>query len=96
MIRSFANQGTEDVFDGEDTKAARKACPPNLWRVARRRMLVLDAARDLRDLKSPGAQLERLLNDRKGQWGVRVNDQYRVCFRWEQGDAHGVEIADYH
>jgi toxin HigB-1 len=96
MIRSFATPGTEDIYNGEDTKAARKTCPQTAWKAARRRMLVLDAAHDLRDLRSPGGQLEKLTEDREGQWGVRINEQYRVCFRWDQGDAHDVEITDYH
>ncbi len=96
MIQSFAGRGTEDVFTGEDTRAARKCCSQQLWGIAQRRLSVLDSAKDLRDLKSPGNHPERLGRDRAGQWAVRINSQYRVCFRWENGDAYDVEIVDYH
>ena len=97
MIRSFANRGTEDVFDGTDTKAARATCPKSLWRIARRKLDQLNRVRDLEDLAiPPGNRLERLRRERAGQHSVRINDQYRVCFRWENGYATKVEITDYH
>jgi len=62
-----------------------------------RKLEVLDAAERLEDLRvSPGNQLEKLHEDREGQWSIRVNDQWRVCFRWQEGDAFDVEIVDYH
>jgi len=97
VIRSFRNRGTEDVFDGAETPAARKVCPRVLWRIAWRKLDQLNRVRDLRELAlPPGNRLERLRGDRQGQHSIRVNDQYRVCFRWEAGDAFEVEIADYH
>jgi len=97
MIRSFSDQGTEDVFNGDDTKAARKTCPKTLWRVAVRKLLYLNDAADLRDLRSPPAnRLEALDGDREGQYSIRINDQYRICFRWTGVHADDVEIVDYH
>lgn len=97
MILSFRDSGTEDIFDGRDTKAARAICPSNLWRVARKRLELLDRAEDLADLRvPPGNRLEGLRGDRQGQHSVRINDRYRICFEWrEAGPAH-VEIVDYH
>lgn len=67
------------------------------WPAARRRLDQINRVSNLRDLAiPPGNRLERLRGDRKGQFSVRINDQYRICFRWEAGDAHEVEIADYH
>ena len=97
MIRSFADRGTEDVFDGVDTRLARKTCPATLWAVARRKLTQLNRVRGLRELAvPPGNHLERLRSDRAGQHSIRINDQYRVCFRWEAGNADEVEIVDYH
>ena len=97
MIVSFRNQGTRDVFDGKDTKAARRACPPTLWKVARRKLDQLDVARSLRDLAAPrGNRLEELVGDRDGEHSIRINDQYRVCFRWSDRGPTDVEIVDYH
>jgi proteic killer suppression protein len=97
-IRSFADAGTEDVFNGEDTKAARKACPVELRSVAERKLDVLNNAATLADLRSPpGNRLEALHGDRKGQHSIRINERYRVCFVWgDSGDADDVEIVDYH
>lgn len=97
MIASFRNQGTEDVFDGVDSKAARATCPNTLWKVARRKLALLDQAAALSDLKAPPAnRLEALKGERAGQHSIRMNDQYRVCFRWTQAGAEDVEIVDYH
>ena len=97
VIRSFRDQGTEDVFDGADTPAARRVCPPTLWPVARRKLDQINRVRQLRDLAvPPGNRLERLSGDRVGQYSIRINDQFRVCFRWEGEDAADVEITDYH
>lgn len=97
MIRSFADQATRDIFDGRDTKAARKACPRTLWTVALRKLDRLNQAEELTDLRvPPGNRLEKLRGDRAGQYSIRINDQFRVCFDWtEQGPAD-VEIVDYH
>jgi len=97
MIRTFRDHGTEDVFDGADTRAARRACPRALWAIARRKLDQLNRVRDLQELKvPPGNRLERLRGDRSEQYSIRINDQYRVCFFWENGYADEVEITDYH
>lgn len=96
MIRSFSNRGTEDLYNGVDSKAARKVCPQDLTRVARRKLDAVNAAVKLEDLKSPGNKLEKLKDDRAGQHAIRINDQYRVCFIWWDRDAEQVEVTDYH
>lgn len=97
MIRSFADGATEDLFNGISTRRARQACPEALWSVARRKLTQLNRVRDLAELRiPPGNRLERLRGDRAGQHSVRINDQYRVCFRWEDGYADQVEVTDYH
>ena len=97
MIRSFKNQGPEDIFDGRSTKAARKICPPAIWPIAQRKLDQLDSVVRLEELKiPPGNQLEALKGDRKGQHSIRINQQYRICFVWQDGDAEEVEIVDYH
>ena len=97
MIRSFADRGTADIFDGVETRAARTTRPKSLWPTARRKLDQLNRARDLADLAvPPGNQLERLRGNRIGQYSIRINKQYRVCFRWEYGYADEVEITDYH
>ncbi len=80
-----------------DSRQARSVCPGALWSVARRRLDQLNQVRELRELAvPPGNRLERLRGDRVGQYSIRVNDQYRICFVWEDGYADDVEIADYH
>jgi proteic killer suppression protein len=93
MIRSFADRETERLF-GRDG-AAR--LPRPLQRIMLRKLLLLDAAETLADLRSPpGNRLEELRGSRTGQYSIRINDQWRICFRWKGGDAHDVEIVDYH
>lgn len=97
MIQSFANQGTLDVFDAHSTKAARKVCPADLLKVARRKLDQLNQAHRLEDLRAPPAnKLEKLKGDRRGQHSIRINDQYRLCFRWTEIGPERVEIVDYH
>ena len=97
MIVSFKDEGTEDVFDGRDTKRARKACPQNLWRVARRKLDQINQAAELIDLRiPPGNRQEPLKGNREGQHSIRINDQYRVRFTWTEDGAEEVEIVDYH
>ena len=97
MIASFANEATEDIFDGRSTRRARGICPPKLWAVARRKLTQINRVTELQELAiPPGNRLEKLHGDREGQYSIRINEQYRVCFRWEDGDAHNVEITDYH
>ena len=93
MIRSFRDRETEKVFERERSRRL----PPNVQRRAHRKLLLVDAAQALDDLRvPPGNRLERVSGDRTGQYSIRVNDQWRICFRWERGDASDVEIADYH
>ena len=92
MIRSFADGETALLFERE---TSRRWQP--IARVALRRLRLLHRVQSLEDLRvPPGNRLEALRGDRAGQYGIRVNDQYRVCFRWQRGDAHNVELTDYH
>ncbi len=93
MIRSFCDRETEKVFRRERTRKLA----PDMQRVAQRKLAVLDAAESLGDLRvPPGNRLEKQSGDRAGQHSIRINDQWRICFRWRDGDALDVEIADYH
>lgn len=97
MIRSFAAQGTEDVFNGRNTKAARQSCPRELWAVAGRKLDQLDSVERMDELRiPPGNRLEALTGDRKGQHSIRINDRYRICFQWTSDGPSEVEIVDYH
>jgi proteic killer suppression protein len=97
VIRSFADKGTEDVFDGISSKDARAVCPLSLWAVARRKLTQINRVLELAELAvPPGNHLERLKGDRAGQHSIRINDQYRLCFSWKAGYADDVEITDYH
>ncbi len=97
MIRSFADVATEELFHGIDGPQARRACPRTLWPVVRRKLDQLNRVQDLRELASPtGNRLERLRGDRAGQFSIRVNTPYRICFRWESNHAHDVEVTDHH
>jgi proteic killer suppression protein len=93
MIRSFGDKQTERLFLREPVK---KLARP-LQRTALRKLAILDAAESLEDLRvPPGNRLEKLSGDRQGQHSIRINDQWRICFGWEEGDAFEVEITDYH
>ena len=97
MIRSFHDRGTADVFDGKDTRAARRACPRPLWGVARRKLDQLNAARSRESLRvPPGNRWEKLKGNRDGQDAIRINDQFRICYTWTPGGPAWVEITDYH
>jgi toxin HigB-1 len=97
MIVSFKDEGAEDVFDGRDTKKARKACPSDLVKVVRRKLDQVNQAARLDDLRvPPNNRLEKLKGDREGQHSIKANDQWRVCFRWTDAGAEEVEIVDYH
>jgi proteic killer suppression protein len=97
VTQSFKNAGSEDIFNGENTQAARKACPQSLWRVAARKLDLLDSVVSLDELRvPPGNRLETLTGDRKGQHSIRINDQYRICFVWTSMGPDEVEIVDYH
>ncbi len=96
VIVSFAGRGTEDIFDGTSTRAARKACPQALWKIARRKLDALNQAADLKDRSAPpGNRLEALEGEHKGQHSIRINAQYRVCFHWTGEGPGDVEITDY-
>ena len=97
MIQSFKNEGTEDIFNGENTKDGRKICPMSLWKVTARKLDQVDSVTALHELKiPPGNILEALAGDRKGQYSIRINDQYRICFIWTDAGPDQVEIVDYH
>jgi len=93
MIESFASAETEKIFQG---KTSNKL-PKDIQRTARRKLLYLDDAEDLRDLLAPpGNRLEKLKGDRTGQYSIRINDQWRICFKWSSNQAKDVEIVHYH
>ena len=97
MIQSFRSAGTEDIFNGDDTRVARRTCPQSLGRVATRKLDRLDSVVSLEELRvPPGNRLEALIGDRAGQHSIRVNDQYRICFVWTDTGPDEVEIVDYH
>ncbi|MGB5872580.1 MAG: type II toxin-antitoxin system RelE/ParE family toxin [Bacteroidota bacterium] len=96
MILSFGNQATEDIFNGEDTRAARRI-PSSVWPVACRKLDMLNAAYTLQDLKAPpGNRLEKLRGGLAQFHSIRINDQFRIIFRWSDGTAADVRISDYH
>ena len=93
MILSFACKETEKIFGGQFSKRF----PPQIQRTARRKLLYLDEADQISDLRSPpGNRLEKLAGDRSGQWSIRINNQWRICFDWQSPNAYEVEITDYH
>lgn len=96
-IRSFKNRGTEDVNYGRFSKEALKILPKELHRKAQIKLARLGAVTSMRDLQEiRGNRFEKLKGDRKGQYSIRINDQYRICFNWENENALDVEIVDYH
>ncbi len=93
MIRSFTDRETQRVWEGRSSRRL----PSEIQSVARRKLRMLNNAQDLNDLKAPpGNRLEALKGKRKGQHSIRINDQWRVCFKWKDRHAHEVEIVDYH
>lgn len=93
MIKSFRCRETDKLFQRERSRKF----PPDIQRQALRKLYLLDAAASLEDLRvSPGNRLEALAGNRKGQHSIRINEQWRICFRWRDNDAHDVEIVDYH
>lgn len=97
MIVSFKNRTTEYVYEGTQSTRARKLLPQHLWRIAQRKFTVMNHATQIVDLRVPSAnRLEKLKGDRVGQHSIRINDQYRICFRWTQQGPSEVEIVDYH
>lgn len=96
MIQSFGGETTADLFRERNTRAARRI-PPAAWRVAQRKLKMIDVAMRVDDLAAPpGNRSESLKGDQAGRHSIRINDQYRVTFRWEQGNAYEVRIEDYH
>ncbi len=93
MIRNFADKETERIWQG----SVSRRLPHDIQTVARRKLRMLNNARQLEDMRIPPAnRLEALKGDRRGQHSIRINDQWRICFRWHNGDASQVEIVDYH
>jgi toxin HigB-1 len=93
MIKSFRCKETQKLF----LRQASSRFSPDLYRKALRKLLLLDAAEKLDDVRvPPGNRLEKLSGDRQGQYSIRINDQWRICFRWSEGDAYEAEIVDYH
>jgi proteic killer suppression protein len=93
MIKSFRNKGTEKIFN----RHFSGKLPQDIQCAARKKLVILDAAPRLNDLRiPPGNQFEALKGDRKVQYSIRINDQWRICFKWSDGDAYDVEITDYH
>lgn len=93
MIKSFADKHSAAIFAGLEVRKLPREIQP----VARRKLKLIDAAANLVALRvAPGNRLEMLRGDRKGQWSIRINDQWRICFRWQEGHAHDIEIVDYH
>ena len=93
MIKSFADRNTNNVFQ----RRRVRRFSVEVQRAALRKLLILDGAESLRDLRvPPGNRLEKLTGDRAGHWSIRINQQWRLCFRFESGDAFDVEIVDYH
>ena len=97
MIVAFKEAGTEDLFNGENTSAARRICPQSLWTGAARKLDQLDSVTTFNELRiPPGNRLEALMGDREGQHSIRINDRYRICFVWTGAGPDHVEIVDYH
>jgi toxin HigB-1 len=93
MIISFKDSETEKIWKQEYSKKL----PADMQRIGLRKLIIIHRAKDLEDLKiPPGNKLEKLEGDRKGQYSIRINDQWRICFYWENGVAGSVEITDYH
>lgn len=97
MIQSFKNQAVEDIFNGKKTKAALRLLPNRIWKIAFRKLDQLDSVLTLDELRiPPGNRLEPLSGKRKGQYSIRINEQYRICFKWTDTGPFDVEITDYH
>lgn len=93
MIKSFKNRETEKIYSRE----VSKKLPTDIQQVALRKLRMINNAKNINDLRIPPAnRLEKLSGNREGQYSIRINDQWRICFIWQDGDAHNVEITDYH
>jgi proteic killer suppression protein len=97
VIKTFHGKGTEDIFNRSNTIEARRICPQEIWKVAQRKLDQINAVISCESLRiPPGNKLEALKADRLGQYSIRINDQYRICFVWNDDGADNVEITDYH
>lgn len=97
MIQSFGDIATEDIYEGRDSKVARRKCPAAIWPIARRKLDQLDAVIILTDMRAPpGNRLDALKGNRAGQHSIRINQQYRICFTWTTSGPSDVVIVDYH
>jgi proteic killer suppression protein len=93
VIRNFKDKETQKIFE----RKRSRQLPSDIQQVALRKLRMLNRAETLQDLRVPPAnRLERLIGDREGQYSIRINDQWRICFTWQEGDAFNVEIVDYH
>jgi proteic killer suppression protein len=93
MIKSFQDKETEKIFN----RYSSSKLPQNIQSIARKKLVLLDAVTEIEDLRvPPGNRLEALKGNRKGQHSIRINDQWRICFKWKDGDSYDVEITDYH
>ena len=93
MIKSFQDKETENIFN----RYFSNKLPQNIQKIARKKLIILDAVTEIEDLRvPPGNRLEALKGNRKGQHSIRINDQWRICFTWKEGDSYNVEIIDYH
>lgn len=96
MIKAFKDKGAKDIFNGAVSKAARACCPQSIWPVAQRKLDQINRVQDILELQiPPGNRLEQLKGNRENQFSIRINQQYRVCFIWKEGQAYEVEITDY-
>ena len=97
MIQNFKTKGAEEIFNGINSREARRTCPETVWRVAARKLDQLDSTEALDELRiPPGNRLDELTGDRRGQNSIRINDQYRICFVWTTSGPDQVEIVEYH
>jgi proteic killer suppression protein len=97
MILSFRDKASEDLFNGEGSKQARKSCPQSIWNIVRRKLDQLDSVTVLDELKiPPGNRLELLKGLRAGEYSIRINQKYRICFIWSDAGPVDVEVTDYH
>ena len=97
MIKSFHDKGTEDIFNRINSNESRRTCPQGIIKVAQRKLDQINAVTKIESLLiPPGNRLEQLNKDRAGQYSIRINEQYRICFNWTDDGAENVEITDYH
>ena len=96
MIKTFRNRETTDIAEGLSSKLSRRLLPVELHRNALLKISLVNRAKVVSDLSAPGLRLENLKGNRKGQYSLRINQQYRICFEWREDGAYTVEIVDYH